>query len=138
MKKRGRKMVTGMEKAMKGSREMLRQTFMAMYCRPRNQWDAPDAPDHVWVPAVSETFEAVDAANAEVIARRLIRWLSPADEIRMQVSAGSGLGTQLWEPCERCGDEPSYMQQTGHLCVACAGTAHPQIPGTQVPTYSRE
>lgn len=30
---------------------------------------------------------------------------------------GSG---QLWEPCERCGEEPSYMTGEGHLCMRCA------------------
>lgn len=30
------------------------------------------------------------------------------------------LGAQLWEPCERCGNEPSYMQPNGHLCERCA------------------
>jgi hypothetical protein len=30
------------------------------------------------------------------------------------------LGAQLWEPCERCGSEPSYDQPSGHLCDSCA------------------
>lgn len=29
--------------------------------------------------------------------------------------------TQLWEPCERCGKEPSYVTPRGHLCERCAG-----------------
>jgi len=26
---------------------------------------------------------------------------------------------QLWEPCEKCGTEPSYMTPRGHLCSKC-------------------
>jgi|SRR6516164_5075565 len=28
---------------------------------------------------------------------------------------------QLWEPCERCGSEPSYITFSGHLCKNCIG-----------------
>lgn len=27
--------------------------------------------------------------------------------------------TQLWEPCDKCGAEPSYQTATGHLCKNC-------------------
>lgn len=27
------------------------------------------------------------------------------------------VGAQLWEPCERCGSEPSYATPCGHLCA---------------------
>lgn len=30
--------------------------------------------------------------------------------------------TQLWEPCERCGAEPSYITPAGHLCITCQTT----------------
>lgn len=29
------------------------------------------------------------------------------------------MNTQLWEPCERCGNEPSYATARGHLCRNC-------------------
>jgi hypothetical protein len=34
------------------------------------------------------------------------------------------LGTQLWEPCDRCGTEPSYARANGHLCKNCIGSGH--------------
>lgn len=27
--------------------------------------------------------------------------------------------TQLWEPCDKCGAEPSYQTASGHLCKNC-------------------
>jgi len=47
---------------------------------------------------------------------------------------------QLWEPCERCGREPSYLVASGHLCQRCrdAGEDHPRIRGPATPTYSVE
>lgn len=47
------------------------------------------------------------------------------------------LGAQLWEECERCGAEPSYMQPGGHLCARCAQRDHPRIGG-RVPYHSVE
>jgi len=26
---------------------------------------------------------------------------------------------QLWEPCEKCGTEPSYQTASGHFCKSC-------------------
>ena len=40
----------------------------------------------------------------------------PVSEKRETRSLGR---TQLWEPCERCGSEPSYLTARGHLCESC-------------------
>lgn len=75
--------------------------------------------------AVSILFDA--ANEAEVKARRKILWLTPGAKIRMQPEGGVSFGAQLWEPCEKCGTEPSYSHPTGHLCALCAQKAHPRI-----------
>ena len=31
----------------------------------------------------------------------------------------AALNVQLWEPCEKCGTEPSYQTPSGHLCENC-------------------
>lgn len=51
---------------------------------------------------------------------------------------GVKLGGQLFEPCERCGTEPSYMQPGGHLCKRCAQDDHPKLDAARVPYYSEE
>jgi hypothetical protein len=68
-----------------------------------------------WTQAVSILFEAPDAAAAEQAARRQILWLKPSDQLRMDPASGVSLGAQLWEPCCKCGAEPSYAQPGGHL-----------------------
>lgn len=112
--------------------------FKLMKLRDRNQYDAPDAPARVWAQAVSIVFSAPDAAAAEKQARAQIMWLTPQDEIRMDPTTGVSLGAQLWEPCKRCGTEPSYAQPGGHLCAKCAQTDHPRIPGPAVPHHAEE
>lgn len=47
------------------------------------------------------------------------------------------LGGQLWEECERCGAEPSYMQPGGHLCARCAQSDRPRIDTSCPAPYSR-
>ena len=93
--------------------------FKLMRLRDRNQYDKPDAPAQVWSQAVRMLFSAPDAAAAEKQARQQIAWLTPHDIIRMDPTTGVSLGAQLWEPCDRCGASPSYMQPNGHLCAKC-------------------
>jgi len=37
-----------------------------------------------------------------------------------QSTAAPQSETQLWEPCENCGVEPSYATTRGHLCKTCS------------------
>ena len=112
--------------------------YKLMQLRDRNRYDGPDAPAQVWEQAVFMLFSAPDPATAEKQARRTVLWLTAQDTIRMEPAEGVSLGAQLWEPCERCGAEPSYAQPGGHLCAQCAQTDHPRIPGPAVPYYSEE
>lgn len=43
------------------------------------------------------------------------------DEFNQQANAAvnNPTRTQLWEPCEKCGTEPSYQTPTGQLCQSC-------------------
>ena len=97
----------------------------------------PDKPAE-WNQAVRCLFNAPDAATAEQMARRQILWLKPADQLRMDLASGVSLGAQLWEPCCKCGAEPSYAQPGGHLCSKCAQTDHPRIVVGRVLYHSEE
>ena len=56
----------------------------------------------------SEAFDAVRHTAAQAS--------SPPAVTRSHPPATS---VQLWEPCEKCGAEPSYITQAGHLCKTC-------------------
>lgn len=43
---------------------------------------------------------------------------SPAVVVPAQPKSGYA---QLWEPCDKCGVEPSYQTASGHLCANCGG-----------------
>lgn len=78
-------------------------------------------------PCTAYLFEA----GAEFLAEMTARAQEQERRIRAMPTPkrASGLGGQLWEPCDRCGSEPSYMQSGGHLCAKCAHGDHPRIGG---------
>jgi hypothetical protein len=41
------------------------------------------------------------------------------NQIEYAINNPQPAATQLWEPCEKCGAEPSYQTANGHLCRAC-------------------
>ena len=81
-----------------------------------------------WSQVIHNLFDAATPSEAEARARKQILWLKDAP-VRMELAdAGAvSLGAQLWEPCGKCGAEPSYAQPTGHLCARCAAKTHPVI-----------
>lgn len=52
-------------------------------------------------------------AVERIVSDRMEAW---RNSLQKGMNAGN---TQLWEPCERCGAEPSYMTPHGHLCKDC-------------------
>lgn len=93
-----------------------------------------------WSQAVGRMFDGADENTARASALREILWLSPQSEFRMvPVEPGTvSLGAQLWEPCDRCGAEPSYEQPGGHLCRRCATSAHPRVGAGDEPENTTE
>ena len=68
-------------------------------------WD----PSPAELAALEAIREAYRAARGNIVRQ----------EIRHEAQTSSP--TQLWEPCERCGQEPSYITVRGNLCQSCAG-----------------
>jgi len=101
-----------------------------------HDWTGKPTPG-AWSQAVSFLLEAADAEAALAKFRRQILWLTAEMNLRCEAATGPSLGAQLWEPCERCGNEPSYAQPGGHLCAKCAAIDHPRI-STRVPYHSVE
>lgn len=64
-------------------------------------------------------------ANQRELCRRLkemeAREKREAANRRQDLTPINEFRTQLWEPCERCGREPSYITMRGHLCPNCIG-----------------
>ena len=96
--------------------------------------------DYPWSLPVRQLFEAPTAEDAEKKARRTILWLQPSDVLKMEPVSGDAvsLGAQLWEPCRKCGAEPSYAQPGGHLCARCAQTDHPKLCAGSEPENTME
>jgi hypothetical protein len=67
-----------------------------------------------WQPTQQE-WAAFSAIRAEYQSRQVLK--------RKQGKAApepAAIGRiQLWEDCERCGQQPSYITPTGHLCDRC-------------------
>ncbi len=82
---------------------------------------------------VADGFARAAHEAADDMARRVAT-------VKTAPSRTASLGAQLWEPCERCGAEPSYARANGHLCAECirSGEDHPRIPGGAVPEFPVE
>jgi len=94
---------------------------------------------------ISSAFTACEAIGRTVIAPDVLERIKTRYNLVNNKPASAqktdgGMGEQLWEPCQRCGSEPSYARGNGHLCAACvaAGRDHPRIPGPRVPWHSTE
>jgi hypothetical protein len=71
-----------------------------------------------WEPTAAE-YKAYQDIVAGYKARQV-----PRERTVAPTKQGASVGrTQLWEPCERCGREPSYVTSRGHLCGNCAPEA---------------
>ena len=70
---------------------------------------------HYWTTAEArEKFmAATQPASAPVAKPITVTVLPTVTPSRVTVT------TQLWEPCEKCGSEPSYQTASGHLCENC-------------------
>jgi hypothetical protein len=98
-----------------------------LLCEQTHDWTGRPTPG-AWKQAVSYHVEAADVNAALVIFQRQILWLTPEMKLRCEPATGPNLGAQLWEPCQRCGQEPSYAQANGHFCATCAAKHdHPRI-----------
>ena len=85
------------------------------YFQPWGEWAKPEPLAHY--------FGAFPVIRAGLIAIReratLMAWAQP---VEFQATARRmTLTVQLWEPCEKCGAEPSCLTPCGHLCERCAG-----------------
>jgi hypothetical protein len=78
-----------------------------------------------WDAAFTKSARVPLAAVAEIVAEWKKR--DQRDQATSAMDKATELSCQLWEPCQSCGSEPSYMTANGHLCARCAKTSHPRI-----------
>ena len=70
---------------------------------------------HYWGTAEARA-EFVRHAAVAPVAKTAV---APAVVVPAQPKRGY---TQLWEPCDKCGAEPSYQTASVHLCADCGGS----------------